>query len=320
MFDRRAFLGTASAVAALSAFPAWSAENLKIIAPAAPGGGWDQTARSMQQAIQTAGLAKTIQVTNVPGAGGTIGLAQFVNNAKGDGNSLMVCGLVMVGSILANKSPVNLSMVTPIARLTGEWQAIAVPARSPIRDLAGLAAAMKADPAKVSWAGGSAGGVDHIMVGLFAKAIGIEATKINYVAFSGGGEAQAALLGGHVSAGVSGWGEFAQQAEAGKIRMLAIAADARPEGSKVGTLREQGIDIVLSNWRGVVAAPGITPAQRADLLDQVSKLAKSEPWKAILKKNDWSDQFLAGEDFGKFLVAENERVAGVLESVGLLKR
>lgn len=320
MLDRRALLGSASAVAALAAFPVLAAENLKIIAPAAPGGGWDQTARSMQQAIQTEKLARTIQVSNVAGAGGTIGLAQFVNNSKGDGNSLLVCGLVMVGAILANKSAVNLSMATPIARLTGEWQAIAVPAKSPIQDLAGLIAAMKADPAKVSWAGGSAGGVDHIMVGLFAKAIGVEPTKINYVAFSGGGEAQAALLGGHVSAGVSGWGEFAQQAAAGKIRMLGIAAETQPEGAKVATLKAQGIDIALSNWRGVVAAPGITPAQTAELIAQVDKMAKSKAWKSVLEKNDWSDQYLAGEDFGKFLAAENARVANVLESVGLLKR
>ena len=320
MLHRRALLGTASAAALAAAWPAHAADNLKIMAPAAPGGGWDQTARSMQQAIQAAGLAKTVQVTNVPGAGGTIGLAQFVNNAKGDPNSLMVCGLVMVGSILANKSPVDLSMVTPIARLTGEWQAIAVPAKSPIKDLAGLVAAMKADPGKVAWAGGSAGGVDHIMVGLFAKAIGLDPTKINYVAFSGGGEAQAALLGGHVAAGVSGWGEFAQQAEAGKIRMLAIASETRPTASKVGTLREQGIDIVLSNWRGVVAPPGLTPAQTAELVEQVSKLVRSAPWKTILEKNDWSDLFLAGEEYGKFIAAENARVANVLESIGLLKR
>ncbi|MBM3555234.1 MAG: tripartite tricarboxylate transporter substrate binding protein [Alphaproteobacteria bacterium] len=319
MLDRRALLA-ATALLPWLAGPALAADNLKIIAPAAPGGGWDQTARSMQQAIQAASLAKTVQVSNIPGAGGTIGLAQFVNNAKGDPNALMVCGLVMVGSILANKSPVDLSMVTPIARLTGEYQVVAVPAKSPIKDLAGLVAAMKADPGKVAWAGGSAGGVDHIMVGLFAKAIGLDPTRINYVAFSGGGEAQAALLGAHVAAGVSGYGEFAQQAAAGRIRLLGIASEARPEGAKVPTLKEQGVDIVLSNWRGVVAAPGISAAQAADLIEQVSKMAKSPAWKSILDKNGWSDQFLAGEAYGRFLAEENRRVATVLESVGLLKR
>src|SRR6476659_10698595 len=130
--------------------------ELKIIAPAAPGGGWDQTARSLQQAMTAEMLVKSAQVINIPGAGGTVGLAQFVNN-KGDGNTLMVNGFVMVGAILLNKSPVNLDPVTPIARLTEETQVIVVPANSPIKSAQDLAAAVKADIAKVTFAGGSAG-------------------------------------------------------------------------------------------------------------------------------------------------------------------
>src|SRR6476659_1025843 len=129
--------------------------ELKIMAPAAPGGGWDQTARSMQQALTQGGIAKSVQVTNVPGAGGSIGIAQFVNAAKGDGNQLMVMGYVMVGALLTNKSPVTLDQTTPIARLTAEYEALVVPADSPIKNAKELAAAVKADPAKVTWAGGS---------------------------------------------------------------------------------------------------------------------------------------------------------------------
>ncbi len=174
------------------------------MAPAAPGGGWDQTARTMQTLLQQEGISGNVQVTNVPGAGGTIGLAQFVNQAKGDPEELIVGGYVMVGAILTNKSPVDLTMVTPIARLTGEQEAIVVPARSDIQTIDDLVAKLKADPGAVSWGGGSAGGADHITAGLIAKAAGVDPTKVNYIAFSGGGEALAAILGGQVTAGISG--------------------------------------------------------------------------------------------------------------------
>src|SRR5918993_260618 len=164
--------------------------------------------------------AAAAQVNDVPGAGGTIGLAQLVNNAKGDGSQLMVNGYVMVGAILTNKAPVTLEQTTPIARLTAEYEAIVVPADSPIKSAKDLAAAIKADPAKVTWAGGSAGGVDHIAAALFAKAAGADATKINYVPFSGGGEALAAILGGKVTAGISGYGEFESQIKGGKLRLI----------------------------------------------------------------------------------------------------
>lgn len=195
---RRVAIAAVAAGAATGALAQVS--ELKILAPAAPGGGWDQTARSMQQALVAAGLVRSVQVTNVPGAGGTIGIAQFVNGAKGDPNQVMVNGFVMMGAILTNKSPVGLDQVTPIARLTAEYEAIVVPTDSPIKTVKDLAAAVKADPAKVTWAGGSAGGVDHITAALFAKAAGADPTKINYIPFSGGGEALAAILGGKVTA------------------------------------------------------------------------------------------------------------------------
>src|SRR5918998_624340 len=215
---RRGLL-TVAALAGLTT-SALAQMELKIMAPAAPGGGWDQTARSMQQALVQSGAAKSVQVTNIPGAGGTIGIAQFVNQAKGDGNQLMVNGFVMVGAILTNKSPVTLDQVTPIARLTGEYLVIVAPANSPLKTAKDLADALKNDPAKVTWAGGSAGGVDHIAVGLFAKAVGADPTKINYIPFSGGGEALAAILRGKVTAGISGYGEFEGQVKAGKLRVI----------------------------------------------------------------------------------------------------
>jgi putative tricarboxylic transport membrane protein len=293
--------------------------ELKIMAPAAPGGGWDQTARSMQQALVQAGIAKSVQVTNVAGAGGSVGIAQFVNSAKGDGNQLMVNGFVMVGALAMNKSPVTLDQVTPIARLTEEIQVIVVPANSPIKDAKDLAAALKADIAKVTFAGGSAGGIDHIMAALFAGAVGADATKVNYVPFSGGGESLAAILGGKVTAGISGYGEYEGQIKSGKLRAIGVTAAERRPGVDVPTFKEQGVDLVLTNWRSVVAAPGISADQKKVLAEAIDKLVKSPAWKEVLKQKGWDDAYLSGDAFVDFLKKENARVTDVLKSVGLVK-
>lgn len=298
---------------------AFAQMELKLMAPAAPGGGWDGTARSMQQALTASGLAKSVQVANVTGAGGTIGLAQLIG-AKGDGNQLMVSGFVMVGAILLNKSPVNLTQVTPIARLTAEAEVIVVPADSPIKSAKELAERLKADPGKVTWAGGSAGGTDHILAALFAQAVGADAKRINYIPFSGGGEALAAMLGGRVTAGVSGYGEFEGQIKAGKLRAIAVSSAARLQNAPdVPTMKEQGIDLELLNWRSVVAPPGLSPEQTKTLVDLIEKMSKSKEWQEILKARGWDDAFLGGEAFGTFLKAEIERVSKTMTEVGMVK-
>src|SRR5215216_7905302 len=245
-FSRRAVLGTALAFG-LAIAPAAQAQikGLEIIAPANPGGGWDQTARAMQTALQEAGLASGVQVQNIAGAGGTIGLAQFVTSKKRDGHALLVGGLVMLGAIVTNKSPVSMEDVTPLARLTGEYELVVVSVDSPIRTMADLVTKLKADPGSVSWGGGSAGGTDHILAGLIAKAAGVDPTKVNYIAHSGGGEALSSILGGHVTAGISGYEEFWPQVQAGKLKALAISADERLPGSEVPTLKEGGVDVSL---------------------------------------------------------------------------
>jgi putative tricarboxylic transport membrane protein len=292
--------------------------ELKIIAPAAPGGGWDQTARSLQQSMTGEMLVKSAQVINVPGAGGTVGLAQFVN-AKGDGNTLMVNGFVMVGAILLNKSPVNLGQVTPIAKLTEETQVIVVPANSPIKNAKDLVAAVKKDVARVTFAGGSAGGADHIMAGMFVGASGGDASKVNYVPFSGGGESLAAIIGGRVTAGISGYGEYEGQIKTGRLRAIGVSAANRLPGVNVPTFKEQGIDLVLTNWRSVVAAPGISDAQKKALSDLVEKTVKSKAWQQQLKQKGWDNAYLPADQFATFLKSEIVRVGGVLKSLGLVK-
>ncbi|MBM3600474.1 MAG: tripartite tricarboxylate transporter substrate binding protein [Alphaproteobacteria bacterium] len=292
-------------------------DSLRIFVPANPGGGWDQTARTIEHVLKAANMVKTVQVTNVGGAGGTVGLPQFINQWKGQGNALMVGGMVMVGAIITAKSPLRLSQTTPIARLTGEFEVIVVPANSPHKDMKSLVAALKADPGKVSWAGGSAGGTDHILVGMVARAAGVEPTKTSYVAFAGGGPAQAAILGGQVTAGVSGWGEFSEQVKAGKMRALALSSDKRQPGIDVPTLKEQGVDVELFNWRGVFAPPGVTPDQRNAMIAYVEKMAASPQWQEELKKRDWTGILQTGDAFAAYIESETKRIEAILKDLGL---
>ncbi|CDN56487.1 TRAP-T family transporter, periplasmic binding protein [Neorhizobium galegae bv. officinalis bv. officinalis str. HAMBI 1141] len=308
----------ASLLAGAIALPA-AAADYSIMAPAAPGGGWDQTARTMQTALQTEKISSKVQVMNVPGAGGTIGIAQFASQQKGNPNALMVGGYVMVGAILTNKSPVTLKDVTPIARLTGEYEVIVVPAASDIKSIADLTAKLKANPGSVSWGGGSAGGTDHITAGLIAKAAGVDPTKVNYIAFSGGGEALAAILGGQVTAGISSYGEFEGQIKAGTLRLLAISSEKKVEGINAPTLKEGGLDVVIQNWRMVAAAPGLTPEQKKAVTADVEKLAKSKTWQDNLKTKGWIDTYLSGPEFEAQLAKDIAATETILKDIGLVK-
>jgi putative tricarboxylic transport membrane protein len=227
----------------------------------------------------------------------------------------------MVGAIELNKSPVTMAQVTPIARLTAEYEVIVVPGGSKFKQLKELLAAFKANPGSISWGGGSAGGVDHILVGLIAKEIGADAAKINYVPYAGGGEAVASILGGHVAAGVSGYGEFASHIKSGKMRALAVSSATRlREAPGIPTIKEQGINVEVFNWRGVFGPPGLTEAQRAELTTVVVAAVKSPAWQETLKRNDWSDVLLTGEPFKTYIDAEQKRVAQVLRDIGLAKK
>ncbi|MDP1952263.1 MAG: tripartite tricarboxylate transporter substrate-binding protein [Betaproteobacteria bacterium] len=309
----------ASAVAfALSAGIA-AAEPAKVMIPANPGGGWDGAGRQTMAAFaQSKVFSDGASFTNKGGAAGTIGLAQFINASKGDPNALMVGGMVMIGGIHLTNSPVNLTMVTPVARLTSEYEVVVVPANSPIKTMADLVKLFKADPGKVSWGGGSAGGTDHILIGLIAKATGADSTKINYVPFKGGGVAVAAIVGGHVTAGVSGLGEFSEQIKGGRLRALAISSTHREEG--IPTLKEQGIDVELGNWRGVFAAPGITTAQRDALVKLVQSATNTPAWKATLEKLGWTGVFLGGDQYKTFLEEDTQRIAAIIDSLGIKKK
>jgi putative tricarboxylic transport membrane protein len=309
---------SAAAVAAIAAaLPAAALDSVKMLIPANPGGGWDTTGRELGKAMQASGAVKSVQYDNKGGAAGAIGIAQFVNSSKGDPNALMMGGMVMVGGLITNKSAVTIDQVTPIARLTSEYEVIVVPANGP-KSLKELLDKFKADPGSVSWGGGSAGGTDHILAGLVAKAIGVDPRKVNYVPFKGGGEAVSAIIGGHVAAGISGLSEFAQHIKSGKMRALAVSSAKSMEG--IPSLKEQGVDVELANWRGIFGAPGITTAQRDELVKTVEKAVKSKEWKDTLKRQDWEDFWQPGDEYAKFIAAENTRLGGILADLGLAKK
>jgi len=305
-------VATMFASAAVHAQPA-----LKMMIPANPGGGWDQTGRNLASALQAAKLVSSVQFENKGGAAGAIGLAQFVNSSKGDPNAVIIGGMVMVGGLHLQKSPVTLDQVTPLARLTSEWEVIVVPASSPHKSMADLVKAFKDSPGKVSWGGGSAGGTDHILVGLIARAVGADPARINYVPYKGGGEAIAAIIGGHVTAGVSGLGEFAEQIKGGKMRALAVSSPTKTDG--IASLKEQGIDVELGNWRGIFGAPGITPQQRDVLVAMVKAATETPAWKATLEKLGWTGFYLGGDDYRKFIEEDQKRIGAIIDALGIRK-
>ena len=300
---RAAFLKSMAVLAASGALPlsALAAANIKMMIPANPGGGWDTTGRALGKAMTESGAASTVTFDNKGGAAGALGLAQFVNGAKGDANAMMVMGAVMLGGIITGKPPVDLSQATPIARLTSEYNVFVLPANSPFKSMAEVIAQLKKDPGSVKWGGGSRGSTEHIAAAMIAREVGVDPSKINYVAFRGGGEATAAILGGNVTLGGSGYSEFAEYINTGKMKALAVTSEARLKGVNVPTLKEQGVNVVIGNWRGVYGGPGITAAQRAELTDIVLKATKSKSWLEASEKNNWTAAVLAGPAFDKFV-------------------
>ena len=292
--------------------------RLRVMAPASPGGGWDTTARVLQRVIQSSGLARNVQVFNVEGAGGTIGLGQLAR--EDDDALLMMMGLVMVGAVDTNESSTRLTDVTPIAQLIGETELIVAPPDAPYDDLAGFVEAWAADPRGTPIAGGSAGGTDQILAGLLAMAAGIDPREINYIAYSGGGESLQALLGGQVAAGISGTADYGPQVQSGDLVGLAVStAERSDQVPDVPTIVESGFDVEVTNWRGLMARPGMSAEARDALTQLVVDAHGTEEWREALANNGWIDTFQVGDEFGEFLAEEETRVRQVLTEIGLIE-
>lgn len=291
--------------------------GLRMMVPNSPGSGYDLTARAAAKAMEDAKLARNVEVFNVPGASGTVGLQRVVNE-QGNGKLLMQMGLGVVGAVYTNNSQATLQNTTPIAKLIEEPEAVVVPAASPYQSLDQLVAAWKADPQKLPVGGGSSpGGPDHLAPHLLAKAVGVDPRQVNFVSYDGGGELLTALLGGQVGFGMSGAGEFKDQIEAKQVRVLAVTGAERSPDVDAPTLRESGVDLQFTNWRGLVAPPGINDADKQALAKLVDDMHSSPEWKQTLEQNNFTDAYLPADQFATFLSQENDRVAGVLRDLGL---
>ena len=317
---RDTFLKSLAALAAAGSFPllARAAGNVKMMIPANPGGGWDTTGRALGKALTDAKVADTVTYDNKGGAAGALGLAQFVNGSKGDPNALLVMGAVMLGGIITGKPPVSLSQATPIARITSDYNVFVLPANSPFKTMADVVAQLKKDPGSVKWGGGSRGATEHIAAAMIAQRVGVDPSKINYVAFRGGGEATAAILGGNVTIGGSGYSEFSEYIKVGKMKAIAVTSAKRLPGVDVPTLKEQGIDVELGNWRGVYGAPGISTEQRKALTDMVLAAVKTPSWAESMKKNEWTPAVLSGDAFATFVDDEFASLRATMVKSGMV--
>jgi len=329
----RRLLGTAllasTLVIALSACGVTSAANtaatddgplktLQVMVPNAPGSGYDVTGRAAVKVMDEIGTATGTEVTNLAGAGGTVGLARTLTE-KGNANFLLMMGLGVVGAAYTNEGDAKVADATPIARLIEEAGAIFVPADSPYQTLDDMIAAWKVDPAAFAVGGGSSpGGPDHLLPMQLADAVGIDPTTVNFISYDGGGELLPAILGGKLQFAASGYGEFLEQVKSGDLRVLAVTSEERVPVLDAPTLNEQGVDLVFTNWRGILAAPGLTDAEIARLVDAVTAMHDSAQWAAVLEANGWTDAFLTGDDFGTFLTEQDDRVATTLKTLGLI--
>ncbi|WP_346537990.1 tripartite tricarboxylate transporter substrate binding protein [Micromonospora sp. DPT] len=294
------------------------AAGLRIMVPNTPGGGYDTTARTAAKVMEDAKIATGVQVFNLPGAGGTVGLQRTVNE-KGNGKLAMQMGLGVVGASYTSKSSATLTQTTPLAKLIEEAGAIVVPKDSPYKTIGDLVAAWKANPKGIAVGGGSSpGGPDHLLPMQLAKTVGIDPRQVNFVSYDGGGELLPAVLGGKVAFGASGFGEFLDQVEAGQLRVLAVTSEAPIDALKdVPTLKSAGIDLVFTNWRGIVAPPGISDADKKVWIDALTKMHESDQWKAELAKRGWTDAFVTGDQFATFLTEQDKSVADLLKQLGL---
>ncbi len=303
--------------AARSASGSDARAKLTLIAPAAAGGGWDLVARESQQALRSDGIVNNAQVVNVPGAGGTIGLSQL-ENLSGQPTTVMITGTVMLGGIAINNSDTTLADTVPIAKLAEDFEVFVVPKDSPIQNLDDMIEAWRANPGGLPIGGGSLGGIDHIVAGQLAQEADIDPAAINYIAYSGGGEVLTSLLSNTVGVAVSGFNDFRDQIEAGNVRALAVAAPEPLEGFNVDTFIEQGYNVDLVNWRGIVAPPGISDEDRQTLVDIVTEMVETEQWATAVERNRWKESVVTGDEFGEFLEVEQARITGILEELGLV--
>ncbi|MET0763276.1 MAG: tripartite tricarboxylate transporter substrate binding protein [Blastococcus sp.] len=291
--------------------------GLRFMVPNSPGSGYDTTAREVARVMEEEELAEGIEVFNLEGAGGTVGLQRLVNE-EGNADMLMQMGLGVVGAQFSNQSEATLDQTTPIAKLIEEAEAIVVPGDSPFQSIDDLVEAWKADPGNTPVGGASnPGGPDHLTPMLLAQEVGVKPADVNYVAYDGGGELLAGILGGDVAFAATGVGEVTESAESGDVRILAVTSEEAVEGVDAPTLSDEGVDLVFANWRGIVAPPGISDGDTQKWIDAITAMHDSDAWTKTLEDQGWTDAFMTGDDFSAYLTEESTRVEGVMSELGL---
>jgi len=294
-----------------------SNRRLRMMIPNSAGGGYDLTGRAAVRALEDNDLTGRFEVNNVIGASGTVAMQRLLNEEGAD-DLVMTMGLGVVGAVYTNKSDATPTRMTPIARLIEEQEGILVPADSPFKTIDDLVEAWKADPGSISVGGGSSpGGPDHLFPMQLADEVGVDPNDVKYISYDGGGPLTAALLGEKIEVGMSGLGEFAGQIENGDLRVLAVSGDERLEGIDAPTLTEAGIDLVFTNWRGVLAPPGISDEQRDYLIELFTDMHDTGEWREAVADNGWIDSFTTGDEFAAFLKEQDSRVADTLKELGL---
>jgi len=290
--------------------------SMTLIAPAGVGGGWDGFAREQQQAMRVEGIVNNVQVVNIPGAGGTIGLGSFASR-EGQTNTLLATGAAMVGGIVINKSPVDFDDVRIVARVAEDYSVFIVPADAPWADVDELVADWQAGPDAVRFTGGSTGSIDHLLIAQFAQVIGISPAEMTYIPKSGGAEATQTILSGTADVAVTGYNEVADQIDAGRVRALALSAPQQLDGVDIPTFEELGYAVDLVNWRGFVAAADISDADFEALRDIVRETTRSEAWADALARNRWEDSYLEGPELLEFLEQDQAATVALVKELGL---
>ncbi|GGG06969.1 C4-dicarboxylate ABC transporter substrate-binding protein [Rhodococcoides trifolii] len=292
--------------------------RIRMMVPNSPGGGYDLTARTAVKIMEDTDITGRVEVFNVIGAGGTVAMARLMNE-EGNDDLMMMMGLGVVGAVYTNGSSARVSDATPLAKVVEEQEGILVPADSPFQTVNDLIAAWKADPSTVTIGGGSSpGGPDHLFPMETAQAVGIDPTAVNYIAYDGGGDLLTALLGNKITAGTSGLGEYVDQIEAGQVRVLAVSGAERLPGIDAPTLTEAGIDLEFTNWRGILAPPGLDDKVKAEMIAALTQLHGTDAWKEALVTNGWIDAFSTGDEFETFLQEQDKRVESTLTELGLV--
>jgi putative tricarboxylic transport membrane protein len=280
-----------------------SAQNFQIMAPCTAGCSWDVQAHTIANTLKAEGLASSVEVYNLPGQAGTLGLQKLMKSS-GDMFQLMTMGVGTVGGTLLNRSPVSLLDATPVARLAADFEVLYVSENSSIKSIGDLKNVVLSRPESLTWGGSSAGGTSHMMAGMVVSALGGDAKKIKYVPSSGNLQAANAVN---------------DLIAAKKIRALGISSRYKVAGLDIPTLIGQGLNVEFVNWRGVMAPPGLSDRQRLQLQRMFGRMVRSQTWLNQVKANKWINYYQGGEKFSGFLNEQYGTVGSLLRGLDILK-